>query len=57
MKHTYRFPRTTGEAFKDAEYASPVTRFRSRMHRNDRIVIAGCLAASICLTILLALGL
>jgi hypothetical protein len=52
-----RFARTTGEAFKDAEYACPITRFAPRTHRNDKIVIAACLVASIALTLLLALGL
>lgn len=48
-----RFPRTAGEAFKDAGYASAIER---PMDKPDRIVFKACMAIAAVLLVLVVTG-
>lgn len=53
MNTTKRFPRSTREAFKDADYASSLEVYRRDVF-HDRVVGWACGVAFVCLLVILA---
>lgn len=54
--NTRKYPRSTSEAFKDADYASSVTAFRGPMHFADKLVTWVSAIGIFCLVGMIAVG-